>query len=71
MDDGWADLVVVLPRDPLAVEGVHGGKDGATEPDRVLASGLVVDMDVVLGALHLVQFVPKTPRESIKQTISS
>lgn len=60
MDDSRADLVVVLSCDPLCIEGVHGAKDGTSEPDGVLARRLVIDVNVVLGPLHLIELVPET-----------
>ena len=57
MDYGWAYLVVILPSDPLICESVQRSENGTTKPDRVFASGLVIDVNLSAtraGPLHLV-----------------
>ena len=74
MDNRWANLIIVLPRDPLVDECVETGEDGATEPDGVLAGWLVIDMNwisAVLRPLHLIKFVPETTSESIEQRVTT
>merc|ERR1719175_220455 len=46
VDNGWAALVVLLLGDPHLLEGGQGGKDGATDPDRVLPLGRSNDLDL-------------------------
>merc|ERR1712055_910354 len=46
VDNGWAALVVLLLGDPHLLEGGEGGKDGATDPDRVLPLGGGDDLDL-------------------------
>merc|ERR1719367_555040 len=46
VDNGWAALVVLLLGDPHLLEGGEGGKDGATDPDRVLPLRGSNDLDL-------------------------
>ena len=49
MDDAWAGLVVLLFADPHLLEGGEGGKDGATDPYRVLPLWRSNDLDLHCG----------------------
>lgn len=74
MDNLWANLIIILPGDPLVDECVETGEDGATEPDRVLAGRLVINMNwisAVLRPLHLIKFVPEATSESIEQRVTA
>merc|ERR1719209_1641941 len=46
VDDGWAALIVLLLRDPHLLEGGEGGKDGSSDPDRVLPLWWSNDLDL-------------------------
>merc|ERR1712232_593644 len=46
VDDCWARLVVLTLGDPHLLEGAQGGKDGATDPNRVLALWWSHDLDL-------------------------
>merc|ERR1719447_685319 len=46
VDNGWAALIVLLLGDPHLLEGGEGGKDGATDPDRVLPLRGSNDLDL-------------------------
>jgi len=46
VDDGGTRLVVLLLGDPHLLEGGEGGKDGATDPDGVLALGGSNNLDL-------------------------
>ena len=46
MDDRGAGLVVLLLGDPHLLEGGQGGKDGTSDPDRVLPLGRSDDLDL-------------------------
>jgi hypothetical protein len=46
VDDAWTRLVVLLLGAPEVLERAEGGKDGSTDPDRVLALGRCDDLDL-------------------------
>merc|ERR1719234_805796 len=46
VDDGGTALVVLLLGDPHLLEGGEGGKDGSSDPDRVLPLGGSDDLDL-------------------------
>ena len=46
MNDSRAGFVIFLLGDPEALEGTKGGKDRATNPDRVLALKRSGDLDL-------------------------
>jgi hypothetical protein len=52
VDDGRARLVVLLLADPHGLEGGQRGKDGATDPDGVLALGRRDDLDLHRARRH-------------------
>merc|ERR1711905_25570 len=46
VDNGWAALIVLLLGDPHLLEGGEGGKDGSSDPDRVLPLWWSNDLDL-------------------------
>merc|ERR1719184_7049 len=46
VDNGWAALIVLLLGDPHLLEGGEGGKDGSSDPDRVLPLWGSNDLDL-------------------------
>merc|ERR1719167_2164754 len=46
VDNGWATLIVFLLCDPHLLEGGKGGKDGSSDPDRVLPLRRSNDLDL-------------------------
>merc|ERR1711905_30762 len=46
VDDGWAALIILLLGDPHLLEGGEGGKDGSSNPDRVLPLWWSNDLDL-------------------------
>merc|ERR1711964_458263 len=46
VDNGWAALIVFLLGDPHLLEGGEGGKDGSSDPDRVLPLWWSNDLDL-------------------------
>merc|ERR1719418_194486 len=46
VDDGWATLIVLLLGDPHLLEGGERGKDGSSDPDRVLPLWWSNDLDL-------------------------
>ena len=46
MDNGWSRLVVLVLRDPHLLEGAETGKDGASDPDGILALGRCNNLDL-------------------------
>merc|ERR1719347_1996112 len=46
VDNGWAALIVLLLGDPHLLEGGKGGKDGSSDPDRVLPLWWSNDLDL-------------------------
>merc|ERR1712212_968457 len=46
VDNGWAALIILLLGDPHLLEGGEGGKDGSSNPDRVLPLWWGDDLDL-------------------------
>merc|ERR1719376_346037 len=46
VDNGWATLIILLLGDPHLLEGGEGGKDGSSDPDRVLPLWWSNDLDL-------------------------
>merc|ERR1712223_872342 len=46
VDNGWAALIILLLGDPHLLEGGEGGKDGSSDPDRVLPLWWSNDLDL-------------------------
>merc|ERR1719418_370750 len=46
VDDGWAALIILLLGDPHLLEGGERGKDGSSDPDRVLPLWWSNDLDL-------------------------
>jgi len=73
VDDRGANVVVFASGDPLCCEGVERGEDGATEPDGVLAGGLVIDMNgcVATRRLQVVDVVTETTGQAVEQCVTT
>ena len=46
VDNGWSALIILLLGDPHLLEGGEGGKDGSSNPDRVLSLWWGNDLDL-------------------------
>merc|ERR1712215_460189 len=46
VDNGWSALIILLLGDPHLLEGGEGGKDGSSNPDRVLPLWRSNDLDL-------------------------
>merc|ERR1719418_493304 len=49
VDDGWAALIILLLGDPHLLEGGERGKDGSSDPDRVLPLWWSNNLDLDCG----------------------
>merc|ERR1712151_1299542 len=66
MDSGRTRLIVLVLGDPHLLEGGEGGKDGATDPDRVLAFGRSDNLDLHGGRGEVGELLGETLSDAVE-----
>ncbi len=71
MDDTGTRLVEFSLGDPHSMEGGQGCVDGATEPGRVLAFGVLDDLRAVVVGSQRIDLAPQSLRNVREQSVTA